>query len=65
MADGIDQRLSNVVEINGDLWVTQTVLDPEHVHDEPIGTDAIAWYEIQLDDSPTAGRSRATVIQAA
>ena len=39
---GIDARLSNVVEINGDLWVARTVLDTT------TNTDAIAWYEISL-----------------
>ncbi len=62
--DGIDNRLSNVVEINGDLWVTQTVLDSTNTSTtNPFGTDAIAWYEIQptfLNGAAVSGK----VIQA-
>ena len=47
--DDIDQRISNVVEINGDLWVAQTVLDSTNTSvANPNGTDAIAWWEISL-----------------
>ena len=49
VSDGIDQRLSNVVEINGDLWVAETVLDASNTSTaNPQGTDAIAWLEIKL-----------------
>ena len=47
--NGIDGRLSNAVEINGDIWVAQTVLDGTNSSSlNPTGTDAIAWDEISL-----------------
>ena len=48
--EGIGTNLSNVVEVNGDLWAAETVLDTA------TQTDAVAWVEISV--------STKTVIQS-
>ena len=46
--DGLDDRFGGTtVQVNDELWAAQTVFDSK------TGTDAIAWYEINLSGTPT------------
>jgi Calx-beta domain/FG-GAP-like repeat/Carboxypeptidase regulatory-like domain len=58
--DGIDGRISNVVEVNGDLWVAMTVFDPTDAAAN-VSHDDIAWFEIKLNTS--GGTVTGSVIQ--